>query len=861
MSSLPPEARIPDVGPVRLSGTIGDDVRQLLPYIEALQQAVQVRDPRARQVGNEVDKYVTRRELIDSGASYSFGRGGFSGGFPGNGTGTGAPGDGTVYVPDLTPPPTATGLAVAAGISYIIIECDPQVYSQGHGHDRTIAYGAIGLAAQTATVTIASPGVLTLQHPPFNGQRIQLSTTGALPTGLTAGTTYYAVNASGNTCQLAATPGGSAINTSGSQAGVHTAAFNPTFANAVPIGEFQGTVWAYPTNPRTQWHIWIKWRSVDGVESTSPAGGTNGAIATTGEDPRALLDALTGQITESQLFSTLGAKITQIGTIQTQVNSLISAPDYDNGTAYVTGDVVKYLGKLYRAKTSTTGNLPTNATYWDKIGDFDSLAGVVAAHTLQLDDHESRITTNEGDITAEIAARTLLAATVGSNTAAIATETSARVSGDAANAASITALTATVGTNTAAIATEASVRASADGALQAQYTVKVDTNGYVSGFGLASTLNNATPFSQFLIRADSLAVASPSGPGLTPIVPFTVRTTPTTINGVPVPAGVYMDAAFILRGSITAAQIGNAVIDDAKIANLSAAKLTVGDGTVGGNLKSTVYTSGSAGWIVRPDGYAEFQNAIVRGTVTATAGAIGGNTINSTGVQSPGYTAGSAGWRIDSSGAAEFSGATVRGTVVATAGTIGGNTINASAVQSPGFVAGSAGWRLQSTGAAEFQNVVARGDIQATSLNAATGTFSGTLTAAAINAVNTINLAGQAVTIPLSTFRSTPAGTDANNIISVTINSTGAPILILVGSQVRGPSPISGATSLQLNLKRNGTVLTSSQVTLDSGADKASLNLTPYTDTPGAGTHVYSVDRLGAAEAYDLGMVVLETKR
>lgn len=46
--------------------------------------------------------------------------------------------------------------------------------------------------------------------------------------------------------------------------------------------------------------------------------------------------------------------------------------------------------------------------------------------------------------------------------------------------------------------------------LDAQYTVKVDVDGYVSGFGLANTLKNAAPFSEFIILADSFAVVFPA---------------------------------------------------------------------------------------------------------------------------------------------------------------------------------------------------------------------------------------------------------------------------------------------------------------------------------------------------------------
>jgi len=38
--------------------------------------------------------------------------------------------------------------------------------------------------------------------------------------------------------------------------------------------------------------------------------------------------------------------------------------EYDNATTYNTGDIVTYQGSSYIAKTETTGNLPTDTTYW-----------------------------------------------------------------------------------------------------------------------------------------------------------------------------------------------------------------------------------------------------------------------------------------------------------------------------------------------------------------------------------------------------------------------------------------------------------------------------------------------------------------
>ncbi len=67
------------------------------------------------------------------------------------------------------------------------------------------------------TCTSATPGVLTVPgyDNPVANDALQLSFTagGSIPTGLTANTTYYVVNPSGNTVQLAATKGGAAIAT------------------------------------------------------------------------------------------------------------------------------------------------------------------------------------------------------------------------------------------------------------------------------------------------------------------------------------------------------------------------------------------------------------------------------------------------------------------------------------------------------------------------------------------------------------------------------------------------------------------------------------------------------------------------
>lgn len=79
---------------------------------------------------------------------------------------------------------------------------------------------------KTVTMTIASPCVLTDNgHGRLANDTVIFTTTGALPTGLTAGTVYYILAPTTNTYNVSATPGGAAINTSGTQSGVHTASY------------------------------------------------------------------------------------------------------------------------------------------------------------------------------------------------------------------------------------------------------------------------------------------------------------------------------------------------------------------------------------------------------------------------------------------------------------------------------------------------------------------------------------------------------------------------------------------------------------------------------------------------------------
>lgn len=90
-----------------------------------------------------------------------------------------------------------------------------------------------GRTGKTVTLTIASPCVVTsTNHGLRDGTRLVFSTTGALPTGITAGTTYYAKSTAADTFNLYTNAAlTSIVNTSGTQSGTHT-------AKSVLMGEY-----------------------------------------------------------------------------------------------------------------------------------------------------------------------------------------------------------------------------------------------------------------------------------------------------------------------------------------------------------------------------------------------------------------------------------------------------------------------------------------------------------------------------------------------------------------------------------------------------------------------------------------------
>lgn len=233
---------------------------------------------------------------------------------------------------------------------------------------------------------------------------------------------------------------------------------------------------------------------------------------------------------------------------------------------------------------------------------------------------------------------------------------------------------------TAAIQTEATTRATQTGELYAQYTVKVDVNGYVAGYGLASTLIDDTPYSEFAIVADAFTIAPVNTDNTAADgSPFFYRTMDTVINGVTVPAGAYMKAAYIHDASITNAKIANLAVDDAKIVNLSAAKINAGflsaDRIEAGSITAAKITATTLSSIVANLG------TITAGNITLdTSGFIRGG--------STGYLTGTGFWMGYHSGAYKFHIGNPAGQYFAWTGTtlaVGGDIIATGNIKAGGI--------------------------------------------------------------------------------------------------------------------------------------------------------------------------------
>jgi hypothetical protein len=161
------------------------------------------------------------------------------------------------------------------------------------------------------------------------------------------------------------------------------------------------------------------------------------------------------------------------------------------------------------------------------------------------------------------------------NAAAITNEISTRAAADGSLAAQITTLQASVSGFNVAI----QQNATAINGVQARWTVKVDNNNRISGFGLISEPNNGAIVSTFAINADAFRVFN----GASDVAPFTVVGGVVTMQNVRITGDLFVDGT-ISGGKIINGSLGSEKLPDNSISNFQ-------EGTGSGSFNHTTWTT------------------------------------------------------------------------------------------------------------------------------------------------------------------------------------------------------------------------------------------------------------------------------
>jgi len=304
-----------------------------------------------------------------------------------------------------------------------------------------------------------------------------------------------------------------------------------SIGDATLLGIQSGRIFVDPVGSGATRYYWVRHVNTDSI--AGPFNAAAGTAASTAPDVNHLLGVLTGAVTSSELATSLSTPIAKI-------DPLVAFTGYSS--SYSGGSLITRLGAVENSAANGVSSAQFN----------------------------SEVTTRANADSALSQSITTLTSTVAGNTSAISTEQTTRASADSALSSSISTVSSTVAGNTSSISTQAT---SING-LSGQYTVKIDLNGAVAGYGLASTTTAAGNIvSEFVVNADRFAIMRGGSNTATATVPFVVQASATTLNGESVPAGVYMADAFIKNGSIANAKIGTLNADKITAGSIAAARI------------------------------------------------------------------------------------------------------------------------------------------------------------------------------------------------------------------------------------------------------------------------------------------------
>lgn len=362
-------------------------------------------------------------------------------------------------------------------------------------------------------------------------------------------------------------------------------------ANAAQLGLF-----AYPTDTHEIQGMqpnltrYFRGRLIDRIGNIGPW--SQYASATTSADASAVLDILSGKITETQLAQDLATKIDRIDEFDGDVSDIIQAVNNledgftqerseriagdeqvlnqltayklsnDQAVAAVVEEVELIVGDQQIMSSKIDGvyaqvNPKLIGSTEDFIGSTGGYAGVWSIQSALI----------EGDM-AQAQRTDQIVATINENDAVYQQQIKATVDAISANVQATTTLQTTVGQNTASIQ---EVSQSVNGLYTQKYT-KIDVNGKVIGWGGA----NDGVEGHFVFNVDSLAIGSGNSTGY---YPFIFRNTPFTdpVTGTVFPVSAYLKSAMMDYQAVKTSHIEDLAVKTAKIDDLAVTTAKIGD--------------------------------------------------------------------------------------------------------------------------------------------------------------------------------------------------------------------------------------------------------------------------------------------
>jgi len=286
--------------------------------------------------------------------------------------------------------------------------------------------------------------------------------------------------------------------------------------------------------------------------------GSNGADAdfTSPGTVEAMIDALANQITSSQLHADLISRIDKIDLGPTSLESQQALLAYAQSQADV--EIAGYADRLLANENA----LVDQSTLLTTLGsDLTTLDGTVAGNAAVVQQLNTRVIATEDDIISQASLIEGVGARIDVTEQNLVAQSAVvnQISADVASidgditavASSVSTLSAQVGTNTSAIQTTQTAVASLEGDVYAEYTVKLDVNGNVSGFGLFGTATS----SLFEIIADRFAIVNGVGSSNVPFI----------VDG----SDVYIKHGLIQDAEIDTLQVANNAITVTDFADFS----------------------------------------------------------------------------------------------------------------------------------------------------------------------------------------------------------------------------------------------------------------------------------------------------